>query len=164
VEIRARARRLKAMHQIEFIVIDYLQIMNYPEYKDQGRQQEVAAISSGLKAMAKELNVPVLVLSQLSRAPEERGRGGIPKLSDLRDSGSIEQDADVVMLLRRPSRIKGDSLNADKTLAIIDIAKQRNGPTGELKMNFDDEITRFEDRKHGVDESYVAPSEGGIEE
>lgn len=144
MELRARARRLKKKHDIGFIVIDYLQMMNYSKFAREGRQREVAGISGAMKAMAKELNVPVLVLSQLSRAPETRD--GKPKLSDLRDSGSIEQDADVVGLLRRPIRSAEDESQEDPTLAILEIAKQRNGPTGEVKLTFVSEITRFENR------------------
>lgn len=145
IELRARARRLKKKHDIGLIVIDYLQMMNYSKFAREGRQREVAGISGALKAMAKELNVPVIVLSQLSRAPE--ARDGKPKLSDLRDSGSIEQDADVVGLLRRPSRYADDDSREDNTLAILDIAKQRNGPTGEIRLTFVEEITRFENRQ-----------------
>jgi len=105
-------------------------------------------ISQQIKAMAKELKVPVIVLSQLSRANEQRGdKFEKPKLSDLRDSGAIEQDADVVFLLRRPSRTASSKDAADTTLAIIDIAKNRNGETGEVKMNFIREWTRFLDRE-----------------
>ena len=144
IELRARARRLKKNHDIQLIVIDYLQMMNYSKFAREGRQREVAGISGALKAMAKELSVPVIVLSQLSRAPETRD--GKPKLSDLRESGSIEQDADVVGLLRRPNRYADEDNHEDPTLAILDIAKQRNGPTGEIKLTFVDEITRFENR------------------
>ena len=151
VEVRARARRLKKRFSIELIVVDYLQMMNYSQFAKEGRQRETAAISSAMKAMAKELKVPVVVLSQLSRAPETRDRLAIPKLSDLRDSGSIEQDADVVVLLRRPCKYPDDEQYHDKTLAILDIAKQRNGPTGEIELNFIDELTRFENRARGVD-------------
>ena len=163
IEVRARARRMKRKHNIELIVIDYLQMMNYPQYAKEGRQRETAAISGAMKAMAKELRVPVVVLSQLSRAPETRDKLAIPKLSDLRDSGSIEQDADVVCLLRRPCKYPEDEEFHDKTLAILDLAKQRNGPTGEVRLNFIDELTRFENRMEGVDrrESF-APSSGGI--
>ncbi len=147
MELRARARRMKKKYNIELIVIDYLQIMNCREVARQGRQQETSAISSNIKAMAKELKIPVLVLSQLSRNPEQRGdKSARPKLSDLRDSGAIEQDADVVFLLRRPCRYPGDDDYEDKTLAIVDVAKHRNGPTGEVKLNFDETLTRFHDR------------------
>lgn len=97
--------------------------------------------------MAKELNVPVIVLSQLSRGPEQRGdKTHKPKLSDLRDSGAIEQDADVALLLRRPCKAPGDPEANDLTLAIVDVAKHRNGPTGEVRLNFDGDTTRFSDR------------------
>ncbi|HAS83057.1 MAG TPA: replicative DNA helicase [Verrucomicrobia bacterium] len=152
MELRARARRMKKKYGIELIVIDYLQLLNCREYAKQGRQLETSAISSNLKAMAKELNVPVLVLSQLSRAPEQRtGSDGRPKLSDLRDSGAIEQDADVVLMLRRPCKYPGSERSDDTTLAIVDVAKQRNGPTGEIELIFEDSYTRFRDRDHGVD-------------
>lgn len=157
MELRARARRMKKKYDIELIVIDYLQLLNCREYARQGRQLETSAISSNLKAMAKELNVPVLVLSQLSRAPEQRsGADGRPKLSDLRDSGAIEQDADVVLMLRRPCKYPGSENCDDDRLAIVDVAKQRNGPTGEVKLNFEDRFTRFRDRDHGVD-GYAGP-------
>lgn len=153
MDLRARARRLKRKYNVEFIVVDYLQLMNYSKYAGEGRQRETAAISQALKSMAKELKVPVLVLSQLSRAPETRGGNAIPKLSDLRDSGAIEQDADVVMLLRRPCMYKDEKNTEDKDprLAILDIAKHRNGPTGEVKLDFDGRYTKFENRKEGVD-------------
>lgn len=162
VELRARARRLKKKHDVQLIVVDYLQMLNYSDFAREGRQRETAAISGTLKAMAKELRVPVLVLSQLSRAPETRDKTAVPKLSDLRDSGSIEQDADVVMLLRRPCKYKDDPECNDKSLAIVDIAKHRNGPTGEVRLNFIDEITRFESRREGVDQPPIQPSQGGF--
>lgn len=144
VELRSRARRMKSRYGIELIVIDYLQLMNYSKFAKDGRQRETMAISGAVKAMAKELDVPVIVLSQLSRATEGRG-DNIPKLSDLRDSGAIEQDADVVLLLYRPSYYKhGDERNQDN-LAIVDVAKFRHGETGDVKMNFIKEYTRFED-------------------
>ncbi len=147
MELRARARRMKKKHNIELIVVDYLQLMNCRDASRQGRQLETSAVSSNLKAMAKELKIPVIVLSQLSRAPEQRGdKSAKPKLSDLRDSGAIEQDADVVLLLRRPCRNAGDPEYDDKTLAIVDVAKHRNGPTGEVRLNFNDSLTRFGDR------------------
>jgi replicative DNA helicase len=130
-DLRARARRAKKSHNIELIVIDYLQLCRCDDKSKQGRQLEVAAISQQIKAMAKELKIPVIVLSQLSRANEQRGdKYEKPKLSDLRDSGAIEQDADVVFLLRRPSRNSNDPESNDQTLAIIDVAKNRNGETG----------------------------------
>lgn len=151
LELRARARRMRKRHRIELIVIDYLQLLHSHEYARQGRQIETAHISGNIKAMAKELKIPVLVLSQLSRAPEQRGGLSQPKLSDLRDSGAIEQDADVVCMLRRPCKYPADPEHEDETLAIVDVAKQRNGPTGEVKLNFEDTFTRFTDRERGVD-------------
>lgn len=155
-ELRARARRMKSKHNVELIVIDYLQLLRAPGNSRDGRQVEITHVSAGLKGMAKELNIPVLVLSQLSRAPEARGGEEKPKLSDLRDSGSIEQDADIVMLLRRPCRTANDQEKENRTLAIIEIAKNRNGPAmEEIRMEFDDAYTRFRDAARGVDESAV---------
>ena len=151
LDLRARARRLKRKYGVEFIVVDYLQLMNFSKFAAEGRQRETAAISQALKGMAKELKVPVLVLSQLSRAPETREKTAVPKLSDLRDSGAIEQDADVVMLLRRPCKYPADKDSGDERLAILDIAKHRNGPTGEVKLDFDDRFTRFSNRLHGAE-------------
>jgi len=170
MELRARARRMKKKENVELIVVDYLQLMNCRDAARQGRQLETAAVSSNLKAMAKELKIPVLVLSQLSRAPEQRGdKSAKPKLSDLRDSGAIEQDADVVLLLRRPSRYPGDPEFEDKTLAIVDVAKHRNGPTGEVRLNFDESLTRFGDRADvgrdtdGADTDSASALEGDAE-
>lgn len=164
LELRSRARRLKRKYDIQLIVVDYLQMMNFPQYAKEGRQRETAAISGALKAMAKELRVPVIVLSQLSRAPETRDKLAIPKLSDLRDSGSIEQDADVVGLLRRPCKYKDDERFEDQTLAILEIAKHRNGPTGEIELNFEEDFTRFADRARGVDQEYdYQAAEKGVE-
>lgn len=150
MDLRARARRMKRIHEVDLIVIDYLQLLADKRRARDGRQQETASISNSIKAMAKELNIPVLVLSQLSRAPEQGGRDNKPRLSDLRDSGAIEQDADVVLLLQRPfyySKDKeADVASGDDTLAVVDIAKHRNGPIGEVKLNFFSDITRFEDR------------------
>lgn len=164
MELRARARRLRKKHDIQLVVVDYLQLVNCRDMSRQGRQLETAAVSANLKAMAKELKVPVLVLSQLSRAPEQRGdKSAKPKLSDLRDSGAIEQDADVVLLLRRPSRYPGDPEFEDKRLAIVDVAKHRNGPTGEVRLNFEDSLTRFNDRADDIarDEPSDAADEAG---
>ncbi len=148
MDLRARARRMKKQFGIELIVIDYLQLCCCREGARQGRQIEVSMISQQIKAMAKELKIPVIVLSQLSRANEQRNdKEEKPKLSDLRDSGAIEQDADVVFLLRRPSRTASSKEAADLTLAIVDIAKNRNGETGEVRMSFIREFTRFVDRE-----------------
>ena len=147
MDLRARARRMKKRFNIELIVIDYLQLCCCREAARQSRQIEVSMISQQIKAMAKELKVPVVVLSQLSRDNEKRdARFEKPKLSDLRDSGAIEQDADVVFLLRRPSKNSNDPQSTDENLAIIDIAKNRNGETGEVEVNFLRKFTRFVDR------------------
>ena len=150
-DVRSRARRLKKRHGIRLIMIDYLQLLNSREGSDEGRQQETTKISAGIKAMAKELDVPVIVLSQLSRAPEQRDKAAKPRLSDLRDSGSIEQDADVVMLLRRPCKYPGSPDSDQPNLAIVDVAKNRNGATGEVNLNFDGNVTRFSDYAYGID-------------
>jgi replicative DNA helicase len=149
LELRARARRMWKKRKVQLIIVDYLQLLHSREYQRQGRQAETADISGNLKAMAKELRIPVLVLSQLNRAPEQAD--GKPKLADLRDSGAIEQDADVVCFLRRPCRIEGDAEHEDKTRAYLHVAKQRNGPTGEITLYFDETYTRFKDATHGVD-------------
>ncbi|MDA0322769.1 MAG: replicative DNA helicase [Verrucomicrobia bacterium] len=155
LELRARARRMKVKYDVKLIVVDYLQLLHSKEYSRQGLQVETSQISGQLKAMAKELKIPVLVLSQLSRAPETRDKLGRPKLSDLRDSGAIEQDADVVLLLRRPSRYEEDPEHDDTLLSVVDVAKHRNGPTGEIRLNFEEEYTRFRDRAGGVDDADV---------
>lgn len=147
MELRARARHIHKKFDVELIVIDYLQLLTYREFAQQGQQVMVAKISGEIKAMAKELNVPVLVLSQLSRNSEQRGGDEKPKNSDLRDSGAIEQDADVIMMLRRPSFMSSRvPEHDDRLLAIVDVSKNRNGATGEVRLNFDGAITRFKDR------------------
>ena len=161
MDLRARARRMKKQHGIELVVIDYLQLCSCREGARQSRQIEVSMISQQIKAMAKELKIPVIVLSQLSRANEQRGdKEEKPKLSDLRDSGAIEQDADVVFLLRRPSRTATSKQADDATLAIVDVAKNRNGETGEVNMSFIREFTRFEDREPERKDGAPASDEG----
>lgn len=150
LDLRSRARRMKRKHNVQLIVIDYLQFLRSDRTAKHGKQIETAEISSQLKGMAKELGIPVLVLSQLSRSPEQRDRLGIPKLWDLRDSGAIEQDADVVMFLRRPCKYPEDPAHKDDTLATVDIAKHRNGPTGFVQLHFMDEFMRFGNRAGGV--------------
>jgi replicative DNA helicase len=140
MELRAKARRLHARSPLGFIVVDYLQLLAPTDSKTP-REQQVAEISRGLKALAKELNVPVLVLSQLNRSAEKENR--TPKLSDLRESGSIEQDADVVLMLARPKDADEKFQVASDSAELI-VAKQRNGPVGELKLTFLRDITRFE--------------------
>jgi replicative DNA helicase len=151
--MRAKARRLhQSQRQVDLLIVDYLQLMSASAgiggRRYENRVQEVSAISRGLKALAKEMNVPVIALSQLSRAPETRGDGGHkPQLSDLRESGSIEQDADVVMFLFREeyymSREDAIAKNVDGEAELI-IAKQRNGPTDTVKLAFLKNSTRFE--------------------
>ncbi len=147
--MRAKARRLKKQHNIELIAIDYLQLMRSESRRAQdNRQQEVAEISSGLKAIAKELNVPVLVLAQLNRGPETRTGSNRPRLSDLRESGSIEQDADVVGLLMRDAYYAENEDERDEMAgrSTLILAKQRNGATGDIPLTFRAELMRFEDR------------------
>ena len=148
LELRAKARRFKQMHDIQLIVIDYLQLLRSTSRRGQeNRQIEIAEISSGVKALAKELKIPIIVLAQLNRNPEARA-GGKPRLSDLRESGSIEQDADLVGLLVRSEYYAEDEEQREETRgeAELIIAKQRNGPVGEVKLTFLKEYTRFEDR------------------
>jgi len=151
LELRARARRLKDRHDVQLIVIDYLQLLRSPSRRGQeNRQVEVAEISSGIKALAKELSVPIVVLAQLNRNPEARtgDSKGRPRLSDLRESGSIEQDADLVGLLWREEYYADDDEEKKEIegKAELVIAKQRNGPVGGVPLTFLKHITRFEDR------------------
>ncbi len=143
MEIRARARRLQSEKGLGLLVIDYLQLMEGPS-KDEGRVQEISQITRSLKSLARELNIPVLALSQLSRATEARSPA-IPKLSDLRESGSIEQDSDVVMFIYRRVMDKGlkDILPEQRHIAEIHIAKHRNGPTGVIELFFDEGRANF---------------------
>jgi replicative DNA helicase len=142
LELRAKARRLKLQHDIKLIMIDYMQLMDNPGVES--RQQQISEISRGIKAVARELNVPVIALSQLNRASEGRD-GHRPRMSDLRESGSIEQDADVIALLHREDyyRMSEPDFQPDNIAEII-IAKQRNGPTGTVKLTFMNKTTRFE--------------------
>jgi replicative DNA helicase len=140
MELRAKARRVHARHKLGFIIVDYLQLLS-PTDSRVPREQQVAEASRGLKALAKELDLPVLVLSQLNRSSEKENR--TPKLADLRESGSIEQDADVVLMLARPKDADEKFQVAADSAELI-VAKQRNGPVGELKLTFLRDITRFE--------------------
>jgi len=142
LEMRAKSRRLVSEVPLGLIIIDYLQLIRGPESAE-NRQQEISAISRSLKALAKELQVPVIALSQLSRAVETRGGTKRPMLSDLRESGAIEQDADVVLFVFRPDVYETDPANRKGTAEII-IAKQRNGPTGSVDLAFLSECTRFD--------------------
>ena len=159
-EMRAKSRRLKQTQGLDLIVVDYLQLMSAGPMGGskkgyENRTQEVSAISRGLKALAKELKVPVIALSQLSRASERRGDDKKPMLSDLRESGSIEQDADVVTFIHRESYYRKDENGEEdpeyKGKAEIIIAKQRNGPTGSVHLAWLSECTRFENMAHAPD-------------
>jgi replicative DNA helicase len=141
MDLRAKARKLKAEHGLQFLVIDYLQLL-HSNKKHENRHQEVSDISRSLKALAKELNIPIIALSQLSRAVDSR-MDKRPMLSDLRESGAIEQDADVIMFLYRDIVYNPETENP--ALAELIIGKQRNGPTGTVYMNFIRELTKFED-------------------
>lgn len=164
LEMRARARRLKSQQQLGLVVVDYLQLMEAhgQRSRDRNRQQEVSDMTRALKAMAKELNVPVIVISQLSRAPETRGGEMRPRLADLRESGAIEQDADVVLLLYRPEYYHKD----DDTLrgkAELDIAKQRNGPLGRVELTFLSRCARFANPHQGPTSEEPPPDESGYD-
>jgi len=159
LELRAKARRLKAEHNIDFIVVDYLQLMQGPKAA-QSREQEISAISRSLKALAKEINVPVLALSQLNRAVENRSDKR-PALADLRESGAIEQDADVVMFVHRPEMygIQEEGGEPTEGLAQIIVGKQRNGPTDTVKLSFIKQYARFENYKP-LSVDMLMPAEG----
>lgn len=150
LELKAKVRRLKMQHSIGCVFVDYLQLMYTPGAEN--RQQEVAFISRGLKALARELHIPVVVMAQLNRASEMR-EDNRPRLGNLRESGAIEQDADVVMLLHRPEYYKPDDVEL-KGVAEVIIAKQRNGPTGTIKLHFNKHFTRF-DNLNTSPEAYV---------
>jgi replicative DNA helicase len=151
LDIRAKSRRLKADGKLGLIVIDYLQLMQ-GRADAASREQQISEISRSLKALAKELAVPVMALSQLSREPEKRERKR-PQLSDLRESGAIEQDADVVMFIYRDEVYRKDS--PDQGVAEVIIGKQRNGPIGTVKLSFRDRFTRFDDlEKDNAPEAY----------
>lgn len=142
LELRARARMAYRRHKIRAIFVDYLQLMSAPG--SESRQQEVASISRGLKALAKDLGLPVVAMAQLNRNPEDRSHNR-PRMSDLRESGAIEQDADVIALLHRESyyRVGQDPAANDDTTSELIIAKQRNGPVGTIELHFDRRCTRF---------------------
>ena len=144
LELRTKARRLKAHQDIQLVVVDYLQLMR-SSIKSDSRQQEISEISRSVKALARELNIPIIALSQLSRAVESR-QDHRPQLSDLRESGAIEQDADLVGLLMREEYYNPTEEN--KGIAELNIAKQRNGPVGMVKLQFTKEYMRFENLAH----------------
>ena len=161
LELRAKARRLKAQQDVQLIIVDYLQLLRSTSRRAQdNRQLEISEISAGLKGLAKELKIPIIVVAQLNRNPEIRtGSGkGVPRLADLRESGSIEQDADLVGLLVR-EEYYADSDEERTELegkAELIIAKQRNGPIGQVKLTFLKDFTRFEDRAEEAAESEEA--------
>ncbi len=148
-EFRSKARRLKTQHDIRLIVIDYLQLMTGSQEVRGNREQEVAGISRTLKAIAKELNVPIIALSQLNRAAELRGGSKKPQLSDLRESGAIEQDADIVAFIHRPEyfgmKVDEENVPLPPGLAEFIIAKHRNGATDTVRLRFRKEQARFLD-------------------
>jgi len=167
LELRAKCRRLKAQHDIQLIIIDYLQLMSGDTGKGQNgnREQEIAAISRALKGIAKELKVPVIALSQLSRAVETRGGDKRPQLSDLRESGSIEQDADIVMFLYRPEyyQITEDDNGMPTTgIGEVIIAKHRNGALGSVQLKFITRFTKFTNMDMANQGDYTSFPEGGI--
>ena len=157
LELRAKSRRLKSLYEIRCIIVDYLQLMHLGSWRVESRQQEITAISRYIKALARELNIPVVVLSQLNRSPEGR-EGHRPRMSDLRESGSIEQDADVVILLHREDYYhRGEENYQEDNTAELIIAKQRNGPTGSVKLTFREKVTRFENASFAEE-----PAQGAV--
>jgi len=152
LELRTKARRLSQQKKpIQAVFVDYLQLMRSPG--TESRQQEIATISGGLKALGRELNVPVIALAQLNRMVEGR-EGHRPRMSDLRESGAIEQDADVILLLHREEYYKRDDPTVRNQAEVI-VAKQRNGPTNVIKVHFDTRFTRFSNLSHVPDPAYV---------
>jgi len=155
-ELRAKCRRLKMQHDIQMVMIDYLQLMtgSMDNNRNGNREQEISSISRALKGLAKELNIPVIALSQLSRAVETRGGTKRPQLSDLRESGAIEQDADMVMFIYRPEYyqiMEDEEGNSLKGKAEVIIAKHRNGALGTVDLRFTGETAKFSDWGDGFD-------------
>ena len=156
LEMRSKARRLRMENDVGLIVVDYLQLMRSPMYAE-NRVQEISDISRSLKALARELEVPVIALSQLSRASEQRGGERKPILSDLRDSGAIEQDADIVLFIHRPEmydQMDRDG-NSNEGKAELIVAKHRNGPTGTVDLYFHKQFTRFASMSDREEPEYV---------
>jgi replicative DNA helicase len=148
MDIHAKLRRLQNEQGLGLVIIDYLQLMS-SRGRSENRNQEVSALSRGLKLLSKEMRVPFLVLSQLSRAPETRPGDHVPQMSDLRESGSIEQDADLVGFIYREEVYKPDREDL-KGLANLILAKQRNGPIGKINLVFLKEFTKFENRTNDI--------------
>ncbi len=140
LELRAKARRLVRQHQIKAVYVDYIQLMRSPG--SESRQQEISLISAGLKALGRELNIPIIAMAQLNRQSEGR-EGHRPRMSDLRESGALEQDADVILLIHREEYYKPQDIET-QGLAELIIAKQRNGPTDIIKLSFNKRLTRFD--------------------
>jgi replicative DNA helicase len=164
LELRAKTRRLKAEHNIGLVIVDYLQLIHTPKSLE-SREREISLISRSLKALAKELNIPVVALSQLNRSVETRGGDRRPVLADLRESGAIEQDADVVVFVHRPELYKIEEVTDDsgnklptQNLAELVIGKQRNGPTGIVHLTFRKEYAGFENYKAISYEEYLPPA------
>lgn len=154
-ELRAKARRLKAQHDIKLLIIDYLQLMSGSGEHGGNREQEISMISRSLKSIAKELNIPVLALSQLSRAVETRGGDKRPQLSDLRESGSIEQDADMVQFLHRAQYYgitEDEDGNSTEGVATVIIAKHRNGSVEDVRLKFINHLAKFQDFEQGMND------------
>jgi len=149
IQIRAKARRIKQKHGLSLVVVDYLQLMQTG--RAENRQQEIAELSRGLKGMARELDVPVIAISQLNRSVDSR-EDRRPRMSDLRESGALEQDADLILLMYRESQYKETEEN--KTLAEVIVAKQRDGPTGNVRLNFFGPILRFENPAFAEDDGF----------
>jgi len=150
LELRAKARRLKSEHNISLIIIDYLQLMKGKDGNER-REQEISEISRSLKALAKELNIPVIALSQLNRKVEDR-ENKRPRLADLRESGAIEQDADLIVFLYRDEVYNQREDNPNRGIAEIIIGKHRNGPLGKVKLAFLEKFTSFENLQENYEE------------
>jgi replicative DNA helicase len=150
LEMKAKSRRLKSEVDLGLIILDYLQLMRSGSYRETSREQEISEISRSLKALAKELSVPVIALSQLNRKLEDRTNKR-PQMADLRDSGAIEQDADLIAFIYRDEVYDKSEENPEKGMAEIIIGKQRNGPTGMVKLAFQDKFARFENLARGID-------------
>lgn len=167
LQLKAKARQMKQQYGVKLLIVDYLQLLHSTSHRAKNREQEVADVSSGLHALAGELGIPVIVLCQLNRESERRGPGQRPRLSELRESGAIEQDADVVAMLYRTGKEEEESWKSQKEAVPINllVAKQRNGPTGEIPLIFLRPYTRFEGaaKEKGQDptENYPAGNSAG---
>ena len=163
LELRAKSRRMKAAHNIDMVIVDYLQLMEVSNTRNMDRHLEIAYITRGLKQLSKELDIPVMALSQLSRKVEDRsGKEKRPQLSDLRESGAIEQDADVVIFINRPEVYinRDDPKFAEvEGLAEVIVGKQRNGPIGDAKLTFIHNYAKFENRAKDTAPTYYSPNE-----